>query len=396
MIKKIYFLIILITQISFAQKDGYWDNERATNKEITLEAGKRILVKTQDLPIGTTEFVYRISVLSEGEKLSNSLVSILKMIPDPSGYSQGAAGVIHLSTVLSGEDLCKYAVFSNAKNANEYQKDGKTYEACLVQNKKVNKDAQLVSSSSTCLINIPFLWFGFESQNWVMNQKIVLEVVPWIDLKASKGWTKDAKEEVLKLANKNIDINFLSEKENYLATFLELLTLKYKYQEFNQLLAIEKNKIIADISDEGIKKSGKQDEYLKNFNQSIKKLAETNQEEAISKLNQLITIRKLGRANEYDLLGMLYLQTKQFQKAEEWMDKAIIADKNNITFQLHKAHFYLFTDEVSKAKDIHKKYRNQNINSKLSWKDATIKEFENFKKLGLPDDSFNKIIRVLD
>ena len=113
-------------------------------------------------------------------------------------------------------------------------------------------------------------------------------------------------------------------------------------------------------------------------------------------LNQLIIIRKLGKANEYDLLGMLYLQTKQFQKADEWIEKAIIADKNNISFQLHKAHFYLFTNEASKAKDIHKKYRNQNINSKLSWKDATIKDFENFKKLGLPDDGFNKIIRILD
>lgn len=393
---KFYYLFIIISQLTFAQKDGYWDNERATNKEIILEAGKRILIKTQDLPVGTTEFVYRISVLSEGEKLSNSLVSVLKMIPDPSGYSQGAAGVIHLSTVLSGEDLCKYALFSNAKNANEYEKDGKTTDACLVQHKKINKDAQLVGSTSTCLINIPYLWFGFESQNWLMNQKIVLEVVPWVDFKASRGWNKEAKEEILKLVNQNKDVNYLTTNENYLASFLEIFTSKYKYHEFNQLLSVEKNKIISDISDESIKKSGKQEEYLKNFNASIQKLALNNPEEAILKLNQLITIRKLGKANEYDMLGMLYLQTKQYQKAEEWIDKAIVADKNNISFHLHKAHLYLFTDEVSKAKDIHKKYKNQNINSKLSWKDAAINDFENFKKLGLPEDDFNKIVRILN
>ena len=28
-----------------------------------------------------------------------------------------------------------------------------------------------------------------------MNQKIVLEVVPWVDYKASRGWTKEAKKE---------------------------------------------------------------------------------------------------------------------------------------------------------------------------------------------------------
>ena len=134
--------------------------------------------------------------------------------------------------------------------------------------------------------------------------------------------------------------------------------------------------IINDLSTESIKKSGNQDEYLKNYNQSIQKLAEKNLEEAILSLHELISNRKLGKANEYDLLGMMYLQSKQFQKAEEWIDKAINMDKNNIHFQLHKAHFYLFTDELSKSKDIHEKYKNQNINTQFSWKDITLKEFE--------------------
>ncbi|MFY7811508.1 MAG: hypothetical protein ACOVQ2_07245, partial [Flavobacterium sp.] len=76
MIKYIFILFLFILQLSYSQKDGYWDNERATNKEVFLDAGKRILIKTQDLPIGTTEFVYRISILGESEKLTSSLVSV--------------------------------------------------------------------------------------------------------------------------------------------------------------------------------------------------------------------------------------------------------------------------------------------------------------------------------
>jgi tetratricopeptide (TPR) repeat protein len=396
MLKNITFIIVLISQCSIAQKDGYWDNERATNKEIILKAGKKIVVKTQDLPVGTVEFVYRISVISEGEKLTSSLVSVLKMIPDPSGYSQGAAGVLHLSTVFSGNDLCTFAVFSNAKNANEYLKDGKTSQACMVQNKKINKDAQLVNTSSGCLSNIPYLWFGFESQNWMMNQKIVLEVVPWVDLKASRGWTKDAKEEILVLVNQNKDLQYITSKGNYLATFLDEFTNKFKFQEFQELLAVEKSRVLLDYFDISIVKSGKQDEFLKNYYNSINQLSITNLDESIIKLNELISQRKLGKANEYDLLAMMYLQSKQYQKANEWIEKAIAKDKNNILFQLHKAHFFIFTNKISDAKDIHKKFKDQNVNSKTTWKEATLKDFELFTKRGLPTDNFNKILRIFD
>ena len=121
------------------------------------------------------------------------MVSVLIAIPDPTGISQGTAGSIHLTSAISGEDKCKYALFQEANAANLFLKDGTSDRACWEQKEKVNKDAMLISSSSLCLTNLPNLWFGFESQNWVMNQKIVLEVVPWVDYKVSRGWTKQNK-----------------------------------------------------------------------------------------------------------------------------------------------------------------------------------------------------------
>ena len=186
--KIVYFVsAVLFSSSIYAQKDGFWDKERATTKEITLSAGKRALIKTEDLPVGTTEFVYRITVLDENQKLTSSLVSVLKAIPDPTGISQGTAGAIHLTSAISGDDKCTFALFQEANAANLFLKEGKTDRACWEQKEKVNKDAKLISSSSLCLTNLPNLWFGFESQNWVMNQKIVLEVVPWVDYKASRG-----------------------------------------------------------------------------------------------------------------------------------------------------------------------------------------------------------------
>lgn len=91
---KHYIFFLLFSTFSFAQQTGYWDNQRATTKEITLSAGKRTLIKSEDLPVGTTEFVYRITLLNDSQKLTSSLVSILKAIPDPTGVSQGAAGAV--------------------------------------------------------------------------------------------------------------------------------------------------------------------------------------------------------------------------------------------------------------------------------------------------------------
>ena len=71
-LKKIaLFLLITISYSTYAQKDGYWDKERATTKEIIVSARDRIVLKTEDLPVGTTEIVYRITLLDENQQMSN-------------------------------------------------------------------------------------------------------------------------------------------------------------------------------------------------------------------------------------------------------------------------------------------------------------------------------------
>ena len=104
-LKKIaLFLLTTISYSSFAQKDGYWDKERATTKEIIVSARDRIVLKTEDLPVGTTEIVYRITLLDENQQMTNSLISVLKAIPDPTGISQGSAGAVFLMSKISGDD----------------------------------------------------------------------------------------------------------------------------------------------------------------------------------------------------------------------------------------------------------------------------------------------------
>src|SRR6187402_554458 len=115
------FLSVLVTTHTFSQQDGYWDKDRSTSKEINVSARDRILVKTEDLPLGTTEVLYRITLLDENQQLTSSLVSVLKSIPDPTGISQGSAGAVFVLSKISGDDKCTYAIFSNDKLASEYK-----------------------------------------------------------------------------------------------------------------------------------------------------------------------------------------------------------------------------------------------------------------------------------
>ena len=396
--KLLYFVsAVLFSSSIFSQKDGFWDKERATTKEITLSAGKRTLIKTEDLPMGTTEFVYRVTVLDENQKLTASLVSVLKAIPDPTGISQGTAGAIHLTSAISGDDQCTFALFQEANAANLFLKEGKTDRACWEQKEKVNKEAKLISSSSLCLTNLPNLWFGFESQNWVMNQKIVLEVVPWVDYKASRGWTKQNKKELEAEITRLDFVSSLSKKEIFSGEFIDLIIEKYKYKEFKDLLPSEKANSIQNLAIQAVQNTKQMNDFLEFKRKTAWDFYKKNQhQKAIDYILKEIVDNKWAQAKDYSALGDIYIETKQFVKAKESYFKATQLDNNQLWYQLKYANALVFNEDISEAKEIHKKYKSNNIDVKTSWIQQAKFDIDFYKSKGLNIDDFKKILRILD
>jgi len=395
---KLNVLFVLFSSLVLAQsKDGYWDNIRTTNETIVLGAGKKKMIKTADFPLGTTEVVYRISILDDNQKISSSLVSVLKAIPDPTGISQGSAGAVFLASTISGDDKCKYVVFTNEKDALEYEKSTILKNACIIQNEPINKEAKLLSEKSKCLNDNQNLWFVFESDNWIMKQKIVFEVVPWVDYKFKNGWTNAAKKELLSEVEKNEILKSINHKDNLLGYFIETFTSKYNFDDFKEIIPAEKAKAFNDVMDESLRKSGLMKNYLDGIRAEVKRFLSAKEYEKGMSLIENEIIQK-GRATDldYGLQGDFYLMTKQYIKAEVAIKKAISMNATNIEHQLRLAHVYLFSNRISDAKDIHKKYRSNNVSSSKSWAEATKEDFENFKKNGLPTDDFKKILRILE
>lgn len=392
------FLLLLISQISFAQKDGFWDKERAFTKEIKLSSGNRTLVKIDELPEGASEFVFRISLIDENGKITTSLASILKAIPDPTGISQGTAGAITLTNSLSGDDTCLYGIYTSEKAGNQFLKDGKLETACYFIKEPVSKDSKVISIKNTkCFENAPNLWFAFENKNWVMSTKIVLEVVSWVDYNASRGWNASTKKELLAEAEKLAMVKMVSNKNNYLATFLKVFAMKYKYSEYKQLLAIEKSNVMQSIATESLVQSGELQNYLDKIRStSFELFKKGKSEEAIALIQKEIIEKKHAKDNDFSALGDIYIANKQFVKAEEQYKKAIDKNSSELVYQLKLAHVYLFTNKVGEAKDIHKLYKDNNISANKSWIAQTKSDFEDFEKRGFPTDNFKKILRILE
>ena len=392
------FIFFFITiPMLFAQKEGYWDKERSTTKEVVVSARDRILIKIDDLPTGTTEVIYRITLLDKNQQMANSLVSVLKAIPDPTGISQGSAGAVFLVSKISGDDKCKYAIFSMADAANNYVTTGNTEEACFIQDEPVSKDAKRLSmDKSTCLKSNNLLWFGFESKNWIMNQKIVLEVVPWVDYKLSRGWTKENRKAIIDQCKTSNLAQKMTNSGDFCVCVSDKIQSKYTFKEFQKLLIEERNKAFKDFGAICFNETGASDAFNSDLRTQATVLAKKGSYgAAIAKMNTIINNGK-GSALDYNTLGYYYLLTKQYGKALKVLKEGEKLDTTELLIQLNLAHAYLLNGNYKSAKTIHKMYFNQNVSDSLSWTQKTKLDFDAFQKAGIQNEDFDAVLKILE
>ncbi len=396
--KTIKIAFLFLTTISFAQ-DGYWDNQRVTNKEIQLSAGERILVKSEDFPDGTTEFVYRITLLDENQKIASDLASVLKAIPDPTGITQGTGGAISLTSKISGTDKCTYAIFSDAKKATDFSKTGDAKKSCLYQNNPISKEVKVISlEKSTCLVgNSQNIWFGFESKNWMLAQKIILEIVPWVDTKASKIWNQANKKTAFNFIKTTEIASKLPNPEAFCFAIIEKLQQEYKFSVFQKLSNTEKLSLLNKWEDKALIETNSIEVYNKIIRQEAKTLAKQGKyDDAIVVMNEKIISKSKASVLDYNTLGELYIYTKQHEKALKTLKTAENLDSSELLVQLNLAHTYMFLDKMSESREIHNKYKEQNVSTNQTWKNKTINDLDKFQKANLPNDNFKKILRLVD
>ena len=394
----VLFLLLITANTVFSQKDGYWDKTRATTEEISVSARDRIIIKTQDFPEGTTEVVYRITLLDKNQQMAGSLVSVLKAIPDPTGISQGSAGAVFILSKISGDDKCKYAVFSSAEFATKYKENGKTDDACLVQDTPVSKDAKRLSTEKSACMQSGSgnLWFGFESKNWIMNQKIILEVVPWVDNKLSRGWTMENRKAIIDQCKTSNLAQKMTNSDDFCVCILDRIQSKYKYKEFQKLLTVERAKAFKDFGNSCFGESSLSKSVYDDLRKQAAVLAKQGKHgEAIQKLTTIINDGK-ATALDYNAIGSSYVLTKQYGKAIKFLKEGEKIDDTELLIKLNLAHAYLLNDNYASAKAIYKEYLSQNVTDSLSWTQKIKQDFADFKKAGIVSNDFERVLKLME
>lgn len=390
--------ILFLTMITSGQNsEGYWDKERTTTKEVILGAGSKTWIRTDELPVGTTEIVYRITLLDEDQKIIDGLATVLSLIPDPSGISKGTAVTMGLMSKMSGSDKCYYSIFSSYNDANGYFNTGNYQTACYSNPNEINKEVNRISIyNNKCLKeDTKYLWFGFKNTNMLQSEKIILEVVPWVNNNGARGWTKTIKTTVMDNCKKQISSNNFKNPDEYCLCLIEKLENKFSLQDYQKLITVEQNKVFKIIGKECLTETGEINKIYDNERQNASDLINDKQYyQAINKYLEIIN-KTSSNIIDYNNLGYCYILTKQYLKAIKFLKEGEKIDETDLLIKGNLAHAYMLNGDFDDAKKIYIKYKNQNIDENTSWKKMVNDDFEQFSNAGIVCDKFDEIIEIL-
>lgn len=116
---------------------------------------------------------------------------------------------------------------------------------------------------------------------------------------------------------------------------------------------------------------------------------------AIEQYLRIINDKK-ATAIDYANIGYAYIITKQYGKAIKFLQEGEKLDDTELLVKLNLAHAYLLNDEYRNAKSIYKEYQSQNVNDSLRWTQKIKQDFAAFKKAGIQNDDYDRVLKLLE
>ena len=355
---------------------------------LSAEKGKNRAIVKVELPVGTTQLMYLVSFSDKATEVRSSLASALSGPLKPVGAVLSA-----INTAESGNKGTIY-IFKTGDEAKKF-KNYATYRSCNKSSADIPSEKNYLKlNENGCLTsNTDYLYFGFYNGNSSDEMNIKIELMPWIDNTASKGWSKTVKEDFM---NRCLDkYKDKTQPEEVCQCVLEKLQENYKYQDFKQMIESETNKIESDLIKDCDEETGEDENQLDIERDYADSLAENGQYgEAI---NKLLPIIESGKADAMDFndIGYYHIMTKQYLKAIKYLKDGEKLDETELYIKGNLAHSYLLNGDVDLAKAIYLKYKTQNVDDKTTWIEMVKSDFEVFKKNRLPSDNFDLITSLL-
>jgi tetratricopeptide (TPR) repeat protein len=227
-----------------------------------------------------------------------------------------------------------------------------------------------------------------------MNQKIIIELVPWVNTKLSRGWSIENRKAIINQCKTSQLANKIENPDDFCVCILDKIQKHYTFQEFQKLLTVEKSKLFKDYGFICYEETGASKIiYTEIRNQASVFINQAHYGRAISKLQIIISDHK-ATAMDYYAIGRAYIMTKQYDKAIKFLKEGERLDGSELLLKLDIAHAYLLNKEFSSAKSIYKKYQTQNVTDSLGWVQKVRLDFDAFKKAGLSTEDFGRVLKL--
>ena len=387
------FCLFFCKNVIAQNQDGNWDFIRAIERNIPLADGEKKWYRIE-LPVGTTQIIYRVSFLSSSADATDKLASTLQSAP--SLTAKGASAALNLITILGGTNKGRYHIFTSSEAANAYLSTGKPYNSCYSSGEDIPGEKNFLNlERGTCITqNTRYLWFAFYNGNYAYDEEVLLEVVPWVDNEASKGWTLDIKNAFMKHCVDQVG-DAITMKKEVCACVLEKFQKEHKVHELTTLTEAELEKISLTYSEQCIKGTGEHVNILDNSRETANQAAEKG--DYTTAIQTYLEIIESGSATviDYNNLGWYYILTKQYLKATKYLKEGEKLDETELLIKGNLAHAYLLSGEVENAKTIYLKFKTQNVDETLSWCQMVKDDFETLRSKGITCEQFSEILNLL-
>ena len=152
-----------------------------------------------------------------------------------------------------------------------------------------------------------------------MNQKIILEVVPWVDTMLSRGWTVDNRKSILNICKTTDLAKKIPNSDDYCVCILEKIQKEYRFQEYQSLLAIEKTIIITDFGALCYKETGNLSSVSESLRNQIATLFQQEQYGLVIEKSLALINAGQATALDFNTIGNSYLLTKQYGKSNKYL-----------------------------------------------------------------------------
>jgi hypothetical protein len=383
--------IYFIHQFSTAQQIGKWDTTKAFYQKIELSAKQKKVIAI-NIPKGSTELLYRITVADAEENISKSLASLMSNVPYAPSKIVGSG--INLLNGIGGTSKCEFFIFNTIENANLFIKQkNEIGNACFVSEKIIEK-YDIIQRNSKCYKDKHTIFFVLVSDNIIEKLSVIIEVVPYINQQKSLEWS---------IKNRDLYLNSCKNKYKNLAgnnetciCMLDKLQQQYSVTDYNKLSKNEKLNIDNNQYKNCIIQTGAKNELNQTkYNKGILYFNEKKYGYAIEIFKELIE-EKYNLINSYQYLSNSYFRSKQYTRALEIIQLAQQLDENNLAIKLDYAHALLLTDDFENAKIIYFMHKKENISVDTSWIDKIKADFEYFESLGIESNKYKKILNLIE